>query len=50
MNILFNLVLILNGQTYIIDHDMTAADCLAAITAEYDAGRDISHMRCEVQP
>lgn len=49
MNLLFNLVLILNGHAYVIDHDMTASDCLAAVSAEHEAGRDISHMRCEVQ-
>lgn len=49
MNVLFNLILILNGHVYVIDHDLTASDCLARITAEHDAGRSIANMRCEVQ-
>jgi len=50
MNILFTLVLIINGHAYVIDHDLTASDCLAEVTKRHDAGLPMSYMRCEAQP
>lgn len=50
MNILFTLVLIINGHAYVIDHDLTASDCLEEVTKRHDAGLPMSYMRCEAQP
>lgn len=47
--LLFNFILIINGHAYVIDHDLTASDCLAEITKRYEAGLPVSYMRCEVQ-
>ncbi|WPH68429.1 hypothetical protein [Stenotrophomonas phage BUCTxx99] len=50
VEILFSLILIVNGHTYVVDYDMTASDCLAAITERYEAGLSPEYMRCEAQP
>lgn len=56
MNILFNLVLIINGHAYVIDHDLSAGDCLdrwtemqAKYEDKYQEPLIFTQIRCEVQ-
>lgn len=57
MNVLFSLVMIFNGHAYVIDHDLSAGDCLdrwVEIQSNYEAKHKepliFTQIRCEAQP
>ncbi|WEU67429.1 hypothetical protein [Xanthomonas phage JGB6] len=50
MNVLFSLIFLFNGEAYVLDYNMSASDCVAAIQTEVIAGNDITPYQCVAQP